>query len=314
MTRYAGRGTRAAALRDRMGRGVVACPGAANALGALLIQEAGFEVCYVSGAGIANTYLGAPDIGLVTLTELVGHVAAIRDAVDIPLVVDADTGFGNAVGVQRTVRALEAAGADAIQLEDQQFPKRCGHFSGKELVSPEEMSAKIRAAVEARRDSLVVARTDARAVEGMEGALARARLYAEAGADVLFVEAPESEEELLALPGLLPGVPLVANLVEGGRTPTLGLDHLQGFGLALYANLTLQAAMKGMREALGVLAETGSLHEAAPLLTPWSERQAIVRKPDYDELERRFAAGPATAAAPDGGADGRPARHTQISG
>jgi 2-methylisocitrate lyase-like PEP mutase family enzyme len=275
-----------------MGRGVVACPGAANALSALLVQEAGFETCYVTGAGIANTYLGAPDIGLVTLTELAGHVSAIREAVDIPLIVDADTGFGNAIGVQRTVRLLEAAGADAIQLEDQQFPKRCGHFSGKDVIPAGEMAAKIRAAADARRSALIIARTDARAVEGMDSALERARLYAEAGADVLFIEAPRSREELLSLPFRLPGVPHVVNMVEGGQTPLLPLEELRSFGIALFANMTMQAAMRGMREALRALRETGSLDAVSPLLTSWAERQRIVRKPQFDDLEKRYRATP----------------------
>jgi 2-methylisocitrate lyase-like PEP mutase family enzyme len=282
--------SRAAALKGLMDDGVVACPGAANALAALLVERAGFPACYVTGAGIANTFLGAPDIGLVTLNELTSHVGAIRDAVDIPLVVDADTGFGNAIGVQRTVRALEQAGADAIQLEDQQFPKRCGHFSGKEVIPASEMAAKIRAAVDARDGALIIARTDAIATEGMEAALERASLYIEAGADVLFVEAPTTAEELLALPRRLPGVPHVVNLVEGGHTPLLPLDRLGDFGIALFANMTMQAAMKGMQEALAALAETGSLEMVAPLLTPWSERQTIVRKPAFDALEERYAA------------------------
>lgn len=280
----------AEALLASMSDGVVACPGAANALSALLVQEAGFEACYVTGAGIANTYLGAPDIGLVTLTELAGHVSAIRDAVELPLVVDADTGFGNAIGVGRAVRVLEAAGADAIQLEDQVFPKRCGHFSGKAVIAADEMSAKISAAVDARNQALIIARTDARAVEGFEAAVDRARAYHRAGADILFVEAPRSREELLSLPSLLPGVPLVVNLVPGGQTPLLPLDELGAFGLALFANVTLQAAMKGMREALAKLREGGSLHEVAPLLTSWGERQRIVRKPHFDELEERYGA------------------------
>jgi 2-methylisocitrate lyase-like PEP mutase family enzyme len=204
--------------------------------------------------------------------------------------VDADTGFGNAIGVQRTVRALEQAGADAIQLEDQQFPKRCGHFSGKEVIPASEMAAKIRAAVDARDGALIIARTDAIATEGMEAALERASLYIEAGADVLFVEAPTTAEELLALPRRLPGVPHVVNLVEGGHTPLLPLDRLGDFGIALFANMTMQAAMKGMQEALAALAETGSLEMVAPLLTPWSERQTIVRKPAFDALEERYAA------------------------
>lgn len=213
----------------------------------------------------------------------------MRDAVGIPLIVDADTGFGNAIGVQRAVRVLERAGADAIQLEDQVFPKRCGHFSDKQLVSAQEMVAKIHAALDARQQALVIARTDARAVEGWDAAVERAAQYADAGADVVFVEAPESVDELLSLPTLVPEVPHVVNLVEGGRTPLLPLEELTEFGIALFANLTTQAAMKGMREALDELAQTGSLEAVSPRLTPWPERQAIVGKPEFDALEARYA-------------------------
>lgn len=283
-------GARAAQLRTAMADGVVACPGAANALTALLVQEAGFEACYITGAGIANTYLGAPDLGLVTLTELAAHVSTIRDAVDLPLVVDADTGFGNAIGAQRAVRVLERAGADAIQLEDQAFPKRCGHFSGKQVVGVPEMVAKLHAAADARRHALIIARTDARAVEGLDGALQRAAAYAEAGADLVFIEAPQTVDELLSLPSRLPGVPHVANLVEGGRTPAVSIGRLDGFGLALFANLAMQAAMTAMRRALAELHSTGDLTAVQPLLTPWSERQGIVRKPYFDSLEERYRA------------------------
>jgi 2-methylisocitrate lyase-like PEP mutase family enzyme len=279
-------------LRRRVTDGpLLVCPGAANALTARVIEECGFEAVYVTGAGIANAYLGVPDLGLVTLSELAGHVAAIRDAVALPLIVDADTGFGNPLGVQRTIRVLERAGADAVQIEDQVHPKRCGHFAGKEVVPAEEMAAKIRAAVDARRDGdlLVIARTDARAVDGLDAAIDRAARYAEAGADVTFVEAPASAEELLAVPHRLPGVPQVANLVEGGRTPALSLDRLADFRIALFANIALQGAIRGMQRALGTLRETGSLTAAAADVARWDERQRIVRKPAFDELERRYA-------------------------
>ncbi|SCL26457.1 carboxyvinyl-carboxyphosphonate phosphorylmutase [Micromonospora rhizosphaerae] len=277
-------------LKSRLNNGpVLVCPGAANALAARLIEEAGFEACYVTGAGIANTYLGAPDIGLLTLNELAGHVAAIRDAVGIPLVVDADTGFGNPVGVQRAVRMLERAGADAIQIEDQVFPKRCGHFAGKQVVPVAEMEAKVRAAADARDTTLIIARTDARSVEGFDAAIERARMFAEAGADVTFVEAPESVGELLAVPERLPGIPQVVNLVEGGRTPLLPVAELGSFRLALFANAALQAAVLGMQRALATLRDTGSLAVASQHLAGWAERQRVVRKPQFDEVERRYA-------------------------
>lgn len=282
--------SRAEQLRERMSTGgPVLVPGAANALTARVVADLGFEAVYVTGAGIANTYLGVPDIGLVTLTELTGHVAAIRDAVDLPLVVDADTGFGNPVGVTRTIRELERAGADAVQIEDQANPKRCGHFDAKQLIGVDEMVQKVRAAVDVRTDALIVARTDARAGEGWEAAVERARRYAEAGADLTFVEAPQTVEEIRELPHLLP-VPQVLNLVEGGRTPMLPLDELDGFGMVLFANAALQGAVRGMQRVLSALKETGSLAAATDDLAPWAERQRLVGKPEYDELESRYAA------------------------
>ncbi|HEX2771527.1 MAG TPA: isocitrate lyase/PEP mutase family protein [Micromonosporaceae bacterium] len=288
-------------LRRRIAAGpLLVCPGAANALTARVIEECGFEAVYVTGAGIANTYLGAPDVGLVTLSELAGHVAAIREAVALPLIVDADTGFGNPVGVGRTVRVLERAGADAVQIEDQVHPKRCGHFTGKEVVPADEMVAKVRAAVDARRDDdlIVIARTDARAVDGFDAAIERAARYAEAGADVTFVEAPANLDELLAVPRRLPDVPQVANLVEGGQTPTVPLDRLADFRIAIFANIALQGAIRGMQRALGTLRDTGSLSAAAADVASWDERQRIVRKPAFDELERRYAPPPPSPPAP----------------
>ncbi|KAF0960329.1 isocitrate lyase/PEP mutase family protein [Rhodococcus sp. T7] len=278
-------------LRRRITTGpLLVVPGAANALTARLVEEAGFEAVYVTGAGIANTFLGLPDIGLVTLTELTAHVAAIRDATDLPLIVDADTGFGNAVSVRRTVRDLERAGADGIQLEDQLFPKRCGHFGGKQLVGTEEMVQKIHAAVDARRDDdlVIVARTDARATEGFDAAIDRAGAYREAGADVTFVEAPQTVEEVHAVPERLP-CPQLVNFVEGGKTPFVPLEDLQGYSIALFANAALQGAIKGTLQVLDGLRATGSLDAVAHQLTGWQERQRLVAKPFYDALEERYA-------------------------
>ncbi|MDA8101608.1 MAG: isocitrate lyase/phosphoenolpyruvate mutase family protein [Nitrospiraceae bacterium] len=279
-------------LRERMARiaDPVLLPGAANALAARVVEECGFEAVYVTGAGIANTFLGVPDIGLVTLDELVAHTEAIADAVALPLVVDADTGFGNAIGVMRTVRRLERAGASAIQLEDQRFPKRCGHFENKEVIDPEEAASKISAAAEARSDPnlVIIARTDAAATEGLEAAVARARAYVGSGADAVFIEAPRSKEELVALPGLLPGVPMVANLVEGGKTPLVPMDELSGFAFVLYANAALQGAISGMRQVLVSLKDRGVLDPESVPLARWDERQALVRKKEFDELESRF--------------------------
>jgi 2-methylisocitrate lyase-like PEP mutase family enzyme len=239
-------------------------------------------------------HLGAPDIGLITLTEVADHVAAIRDAVDLPMIVDIDTGYGNALNVARAIKVLERSGANAVQMEDQVTPKRCGHFSGKEVISREEMIQKVRAAVEARRDNAftIIARTDARATLGFEEALERAAGYAEAGADVTFVEAPQSVEELATIPKALPG-PQVVNIVEGGRTPALSVQELNemGFAIALYANISLQGAIRGMQNTLSHLYERGSIADLPDdMLARWEERQRIVRKPHFDELEKRYAA------------------------
>ena len=215
---------------------IVVAPGVYDALTAALATEAGAEALYLTGAGIAYTRLGRPDIGLVSMNEVVEVVALIRDRVATPLIVDADTGWGNALNVERTVRMLERAGASAIQLEDQSFPKRCGHLAEKRLIPAAEMAGKVRTAADARqsRDTLIIARTDAIAVEGFEAAIARAKLYAEAGADMLFVEAPPSGNALADVPRALKGVlPLMANMVEGGKTPVKNAAELQAMGFAL---------------------------------------------------------------------------------
>src|SRR6185437_2038960 len=220
-------------------------PGAANALTARIIEDLGFEAVYLTGAGLANTGFGIPDLGLVSVSELAEATAAIAESCRLPLIVDADTGFGNPLNTVRTVRLLERAGASALQLEDQVFPKRCGHFSGKAVIPAAEMAAKVKAAVDTRRsrDLLVIARTDALAVEGIDAALDRAARYVEAGADITFVEAPRTVEDLLRIAGALP-VPQVVNLVVGGRTPLLPQAELaaMGFAIVLYANAALQAA------------------------------------------------------------------------
>lgn len=263
-------------------------PGAFDALSARIIADLGFEAAYVTGAGITNAFLGWPDVGLITLRELADHVSAIRDAVDLPLIVDADTGFGNAVNTARAVRVLERAGANAVQLEDQVFPKRCGHFAGKDVIATEEMVQKIRAAADARSDArlLIVARTDARAVHGFEAAVERAGRYVAAGADVTFVEAPTSLEEIRAIPRRLP-VPQVLNLVLGGVTPLVGLDDLRamGFAMVLYANAALQGAIRGMQRALEAL-RAGAPLDAAIVAT-FAERQRLVRKDELDRLEKK---------------------------
>jgi 2-methylisocitrate lyase-like PEP mutase family enzyme len=270
----------------------VLLPGVSNALTARVVADLGFPVAYVTGAGIANTSFGFPDIGLVSLTELAEHVAAIRDAFPGPLVVDADTGFGNALNMMRTVRLLERAGADALQIEDQVFPKRCGHFSGKHVIPAAEMVQKIKAAVDARkdRDLLIIARTDAIAPEGFEPAVARAAAYHEAGADVTFVEAPTSLEQMTEIPRRLPW-PQILNIVMGGRTPELPNAKVKEMGFAgvIYANVALQSAVLGMQAALGALKQQCHMGDAAKLVVDFSERQRLVQKDTYDALERKYA-------------------------
>jgi 2-methylisocitrate lyase-like PEP mutase family enzyme len=266
-------------------------PGAACALTAKIIERLGFDAVYVTGAGVSNSYLGVPDIGLLSLSELVDHVMVIRDAVQLPLIIDADTGFGNPINVRRTVRMLERAGANAVQLEDQVFPKRCGHFDGKMVIPTIEMVQKVKAAVDARSSDelLIVARTDAIATSGIEAALERANRYIEAGADLTFVEAPGNRDHLERIGRSLTR-PQVVNIVVGGRTPPLPLEELKamGFSMVLYANAALQAAMLATRRALEELKETGVFSANSPLLVDFSERQRFVDKAFYDGLERRY--------------------------
>jgi 2-methylisocitrate lyase-like PEP mutase family enzyme len=272
-------------------RAAVQAPGTANALFARVIEDLGFEVVYVTGAGIANMHLGAPDIGLTTLTEIANAVAAIADAVALPLIVDADTGFGNAVNMVRTVRVLERAGAAGLQIEDQVFPKKCGHFAGKDVVPLDEMVQKVKAAVDARHDGdlQIIARTDSRAVEGFDRAIERAHAYIEAGADVAFVEAPTSMAELARITREVKA-PHVANIVFGGKTPDPGRAELakMGFSLVLYANAALQAAVKAALEVLGALKRDGSLDGVADRIASFEERQRVVQKPAWDALESKF--------------------------
>lgn len=236
---------RAMLARDR---GVL-LPGAPNALAAQVIADLGFKAIYLTGAGLTNMDLGLPDLGFMDLSQVAEHVLAIRGVIDLPLIVDADNGFGNAINVAHTVRMLEWAAASAIQIEDQHAPKRCGHFAGKELIPADEMVGKVRAAVDARRERIVViARTDACAVEGFDKAIERAERYLEAGADMTFVEAPETLKDLKAIPKRLEA-PQLLNMVLGGKTPVIGATEAEamGFALVLYANAALQGALLGMQ-------------------------------------------------------------------
>lgn len=236
-------------------------PGVYDALSAAMAEEAGFEAAYLSGAQIAYTLLGRPDIGLVSMTEVAAVMARIRERVSLPVIIDADTGFGNAMNVQRTVRVFERAGADVIQLEDQSFPKRCGHLRDKKLIPAAEMAGKIRAAVDVRDRALVMARTDAIAVEGFEAALDRAERYLEAGADILFVEAPESLEQMRIITGRFAGrVPLLANMVEGGKTPLGSVEELGeiGYRVVIFPGGLVRALAWAAREYFAALKASGS--------------------------------------------------------
>jgi len=272
-------------------RGVLV-PGAFNALSARVIEDLGFEAIYVTGAGVTNMHFGLPDQGFMGLHDIAEHTARIRDAVNLPLLVDADTGFGNALNVRHAVRVLERAGADCIQIEDQVSPKRCGHFAGKAVIDTAEMLGKIKAAVDARTDAgmLVMARTDAAAVHGFEAAIERAQLFSEAGADILFVEAVTKADEVRALPQRL-DKPQLMNMVIGGKTPTFGAEELGalGYGLVLYANAALQGAVAGMQRALTVLRDIRRLDEDPSLVVSFAERQRLVGKPALDALEQRYA-------------------------
>ncbi len=237
------------------------CPGVYDALSAALAEQAGFQALYLSGASIAYTRLGAPDLGLMSMTEVADVMARIRERVALPVVVDADTGFGNALNVQRTVRVLERAGASAIQLEDQSFPKRCGHLQDKGLIPQAEMVGKLRAALDAREQALIVARTDAIAVEGFDRAMERAEAYAEAGADILFIEAPESLEQMRRITERFAHrLPLLANMVEGGRTPVRSAEELMqaGFRMVIFPGGTVRALAKGLQEYFASLHAHGT--------------------------------------------------------
>ena len=251
-------------LKTRLaGDKITVAPGIYEALSGLLVEQAGFSTAYLSGASLAYTRFGRPDIGLIGMREVADTVTVIRERIDIELVVDGDTGYGNALNVMRTVKEFERAGASAIQLEDQDLPKRCGHLNGKTLVSASEMVGKLKAAVDTRvdQDTLIIARTDAIAVEGFECALERAEKYLEAGADVFFVEAPENRDQMEKMNFQFSGrVPLLANMVEGGKTPISGADDLEelGYSIVIFPGGTVRAVSFAMQEYMGQLKKTGS--------------------------------------------------------
>lgn len=279
-------------LRDAIAaENILVMPGAVDALTARIIEDAGFGAVYATGAGFANASFGIPDIGLVSVTDVIEHTRRLVDAVEIPVVVDADTGYGGVLNVYRTVRELERAGAAAVQLEDQVEPKRCGHFDGQTVVSTRDMLDKLAAALDARNDPdlVVIARTDARESEGFDAAIERVQAYAEAGADVVFFEAPRSIDEVRAIPGLVP-VPCVLNVVEGGKTPAPTALEMQQFGyrIALFANAALRVAIHATQRAMATLLAEGTTEKLLPEMATWQERQRLVGLERAQEQEARY--------------------------
>ena len=270
--------------------GYLIVPGAYDALTARLVQLAGFEAVYLTGGGFSRAS-GYPDIGLMTLPEIVRFIGLTVDTVDIPVIADADSGYGNAVNVVRTVREFEKAGVSAFHLEDQVTPKKCGHYLGKQVIGAAEMVGKIKAAVDTRRDAdmVIIARTDARAIEGLEAAMERMNAYLEAGADVGFVEAPETVEELAAVPPGIDG-PAMVNVFAGGKTPALPAAELEamGFRLGIYPNQTHRAAIRAAREVLDVLKSDGDTLRFEDRMATWMEREEAVNTNYWRDLERKY--------------------------
>jgi 2-methylisocitrate lyase-like PEP mutase family enzyme len=285
-------------LRARLQRPpILIAPGVYDPLTALIAEQAGFEALYVSGAAIAYTRLGRPDIGLVSMSEVIETVGLIRDRVGVPLVVDADTGYGNALNVERTVRLLERAGANAIQIEDQDFPKRCGHLDDKVLIPAPEMVGKLKAAVDSRRsgDTLIIARTDAVAVEGFDRAIARAALYREAGADMLFIEAPRQREELGRIGALMgKSTPLMVNMVEGGKTPVLSAGALEalGFAFVIFPGAVVRALAKAAEEFYASLKTHGTTDRFRTRMFDFDALNRLIGTPETLERGKQYETSP----------------------
>lgn len=296
-----GPGIPAVRRRDRLrrlltGPGPLVLPGVSDALGARLVERSGFDAVYATGAGIANVQFGVADVGLIDLGSVTDQAGRIGDSTDLPLIVDADTGFGGPLSVMRTVHLLQRAGAAGIQIEDQRMPKRCGHFDGHQLIDAGEMVAKIHAARRAGADAedgapVLVARTDARSVLGLDEALRRGHAYLRAGADVLFIEAPRSAEELARIGAEFSGVPLMANIVEGGKTEPLTVAELHGLGfrVMLYANFLMRAMAHAGRAALTYLREHGETNGYSDRILSWEQRQDLFALPELTALDDRYA-------------------------
>jgi 2-methylisocitrate lyase-like PEP mutase family enzyme len=286
-------------LKKRLGeKRILLAPGVYDALSGLIAEQAGAEAVYLSGASIAYTRLGRPDIGLVSMTEVADVVAALRDRIALPIVVDADNGFGNALNVQRTVRVFERAGATALQLEDQTMPKRCGHLDGKSLIPTSEMAGKIKAACDARAsgETLIIGRTDAIAVEGFQAAVERAEAYLEAGADILFIEAPQSMQEITRIVDLFGGrVPLMANMVEGGKTPIVdaaGLEKL-GFSFVIFPGGIVRAVAATQQDYYRNLVANGSNEAFRNRMFDFTGLNTLIGTPELLQEGKRYDGGEA---------------------
>jgi 2-methylisocitrate lyase-like PEP mutase family enzyme len=275
--------------RDRL----LVAPGCFDGLSARLVEEAGFDAAYLSGGALARS-MGIPDIGLVTMSEVIERAAQVVSAVKIPIIADADTGYGNAVNLVRSVKEFERTGVAAIHIEDQITPKRCGHLDGKEVIPLAEMEKKLEAALASRTnpDFCIIARTDARGVHGLEDAISRGRAFAKLGVDAVFVEAPQSEAELEEIPRALPNVPLLVNVFKGGKTPMLPVERLQqmGYRIAIYPSETQRAAIHAMRQALGLLKRDGTTEKMDDALTTFKERDKVVGLDEWQQLEKQYLA------------------------
>jgi len=272
---------------------LLVAPGCFNGLSARLVEEAGFEAAYLSGGAVARS-MGIPDIGLVTMSESIERAVEVVSAIKIPIIADADTGYGNAVNLVRSVREFERAGVAAIHIEDQITPKRCGHLDGKEVIPRGEMEMKLEAALNTRSDPdfCIIARTDARGVNGFDDAIERARAFAQLGVDAIFVEAPQSEEELAEIPRRIPDVPLLVNVFKGGKTPMLPMQRLEqmGYRIAIYPSETQRAAIHAMRTTLATLKREGTTESIDTMLTTFKERDRVVALDDWQKIERQFMA------------------------
>ena len=272
---------------------LLVAPGCFDGLSARLVEEAGFEAAYLSGGAVARS-MGIPDIGLVTMSESIERAAQVVSAIKIPIIADADTGYGNAVNLWRTVREFERAGVAAIHIEDQITPKRCGHLDGKEVIPLGEMTQKLQAALAARSDLdfCIIARTDARGVNGFDDAIERGQAFAKLGVDAIFVEAPQSEEELAEIPKRIPNIPLLVNVFKGGKTPMLPVERLEkmGYRIAIYPSETQRAAIHAMRNALSTLKRDGTTESIDAALTTFKERDKIVNLDGWQKIEKSYMA------------------------